>query len=273
MISDDSKLLQISEIEERMGVIGKAFATCETHGRYVAVSSSRFETASGCPACAQIRRETAEREQAAAQRASDAAERLARKLGAAMIPRRFAGKSFDDYRASNPRQARILETCRDYAAQFPANAKAGRCLLLLGKPGTGKTHLAAAIAEHVISQHGLAAVYRTVSSILQFIKGSYDHASDYSEAEAYAALAEPDLLIIDEIGATKPTEFELAVIFQIINSRYEDMLPTIVVSNLEPDELKAAIGDRCIDRLREGGGKALVFGWESMRPEIGRAEK
>ena len=79
-------------------------------------------------------------------------------------------------------------------------------------------------------------------------------------------------VILDEIGASKekPSDFELATLFTIINSRYEEMRPTVIVTNLPPKELPAAIGDRCVDRLRENGGIVLGFDWESAR---GRMER
>ncbi len=136
---------------------------------------------------------------------------------------------------------------------------------MTGTPGTGKTHLAAAIAGHVIASHNATAVYRTVGGLLQFIKGSYGPQAEYTEAEAFASLVEPSLLIIDEVGATKPTEFELATLFAVINGRYEAQLPTIVISNIDAKELGAVLGDRSVDRLREGRGIGLVFEGASAR--------
>lgn len=263
-MTSDAVNLSIDPLERRFGVVAKELATCPEHGQYAAIIRKHCQAPSGCPVCAEIRRRDQEQAEQEALRQKAAAERMERKLGAAMIPKRFQGKSFDGYRTETQKQAKYLATCKGYAEDFRTNYDAGRCLLLLGKPGTGKTHLATAIADHVIRQHGATAVYRTVAGILQHIKGSYG-SSDYTEAEAFASFVEPHLLVIDEVGATKPTEYEQATIFQVINGRYEEQKPTVVVSNLGPDGLAACLGDRCMDRLREGGGMALVFDWESAR--------
>lgn len=260
--------LSIDSLESRFGVVAKQLAKCDEHGEYAAIITKYSQSPSACPQCSEIRqrardeqiqREEAEKHQAAM---------LERKLGASLIPRRFQGKTFDQFHAGTPKQRKVLATCQAYAENFRDNYDAGRCLILLGKPGTGKTHLAASIADHVIRSASASAVYRTVSGILTYIKGSYDRDVEYSEAEAFASLVKPALLIIDEVGATKPTEFEQATLFQIINGRYEEQKPTVVISNLDPHELPAALGERCVDRLREGGGIALVFDWKSVRSEV-----
>lgn len=258
--------LSINDIERRiLGVVSKAPASCGEHGEYAAITSKHSSTPSGCPKCAEIKQREQDEIDQLAQRDKFAAEALQRKLGSALIPFRFKDRSFDGYKATSPQQEKALSVCREYAENFKSHYDAGRCLLLLGNAGTGKTHLAAAIANHVMLGSAATAVYRTLGGILQYIKGSYDKASDYSEAEAFARLITPSLLIIDEIGATKPTEFELASLFQIINGRYEDQLPTIVISNLPAKELPAAMGERCVDRLREAGGIAVGFDWKSAR--------
>lgn len=243
-------------------------ASCEAHGdfeqRITKILGKDFSSI--CPQCSSERKAKQEEEERQA-RARMAAHRLSERLGAAMIPPRFAGKSFDDYLAESDKQKKALSACMDYAARFPEHAKAGRCLLMFGKPGTGKTHLAAAIANDAISS-GDTAVYRTVGGIIQSIKATYDHSSGKTEAEVMAAMVDADLLVIDEVGATKTTEFELAVLFAIVNGRYENVRPTIIVSNLMPDELPAAMGERCVDRLREGGGIALIFDWSSARAKV-----
>lgn len=261
--------LSIDPLEVRFGVLEKKLATCGEHGDYVAIVSKHRPTQSGCPSCAEAAQRAADAAEQDAIAAKFAADSLKAKLGNALIPKRFAEKTFAQYMAKTQGQQKALATCHEYAENFAAHYRAGRCMLLLGKPGTGKTHLASAIAWHVMTQSSATAVYRTVGGILQYIKGSYDGRATYTEADAFSSLIKPNLLIIDEVGATKPTEFEQATLFAIINGRYEEQRPTVVVSNLMPAELAPVLGERSIDRLREGGGIALVFDWKSVRGEIG----
>jgi DNA replication protein DnaC len=258
--------LTISEIERKFcGVLTKEAASCELHGPFVSVTSRNSERASRCPVCADEAQRLRDDSDAVEQAAKAKARRLELRLGASMIPARFAGKSFTDYRCTSKQQEINLSTCRGYAQHFTSHAAAGRCLSLLGNPGTGKTHLAAAIARHLINRLGVTAVYRTVGSLLQYVKGSYDRGADYTEAAAFASLVEPGLLIIDEVGATKPTEFEQATLFAVINGRYEELRPTVVISNLMPADLREVLGERSFDRLSEADGIVLVFDWESAR--------
>lgn len=257
--------LTVAPLEAKFGIVSKELAVCAEHGEYAAIFRKGNETPTGCPACADARQREHDAEAQKAMFAKHAAERMERKLGAALIPARFRDRTFESYIATEPKQVKALTICRDYAENFAEHFKAGRCLLLLGNVGTGKTHLATAIANHIMRATTATAVYRTVGGILQHIKGSYDRDSEYSEADAFAAYTKPSLLIIDEVGATKPTEFELASLFNIINGRYEEQLPTVVISNLPAGELSGALGERCVDRLREGGGIAVGFDWQSAR--------
>ncbi|WP_448647109.1 ATP-binding protein [Pseudomonas mohnii] len=247
-------------------------AECETHGAYEQKVFPLLgkELKSGCPECGRKIREEAEE----AERANKAMElhmAMERKLGAALIPKRFVSKTLDGYVATTLEQRKALNTCRRYAAEFLQIAESGRCLLLLGKPGTGKTHLSVAIANEIMATTTATAVYRTVGAILQSIRASYDRATEQTESQILSSLISPSLLILDEIGVSKekPSDFELTTLFAIINGRYEEQRPTIIVSNLSAQALPDAIGERCVDRLREGGVIVQPFEWESQRGKEG----
>lgn len=247
-------------------------AECEKHGQFeqrVTVILDR-EFKGSCPECQRL----ADLERESTANAKQAIERrlaIATKLGAALIPKRFAEKTLDGYRADSQGQGRALKICRRYVEVFDEIQRTGRCLMLLGQPGTGKTHLGAAMANDLMRNTQATAVYRTVGAVLQAIRATYDRNSDQSEADILSSLIEPSLLVLDEVGVSKeqPSDFELTTLFAIINGRYEQMRPTVVISNLSGDQLPMAMGERCVDRLREGGGVVVPFDWESQRGKEG----
>ncbi len=249
----------LSDIESRFGAIGKEPAHCEQHGDYIAVIRKGGER-TGCPTCR-------EEERAEEDRLRKLEQFVYAHRPRAKIPRRFEGKTFANYSAKNDGQSKALEVCAGYADDFGDHLKAGRCMLMLGKVGTGKTHLAVAIANFLIHERGISAIYRTVGGIIDEIRSTYDGGKG-GEAEIMKILVGSDLLVLDEVGATKATDFELATLFRIINGRYEQCLPAIIVSNLGPKELPPALGERCVDRLRENGGLLVPFDWESARSGV-----
>lgn len=180
------------------------------------------------------------------------------------IPMRFQKRSFENYEAKEAGQEKALRVANAYADDWAGVMERGTCLIFSGNAGTGKTHLACAIANAVMGK-GYSALYTTVSDALRSIKRAYDKDSNISESEAIAALAEPRLLILDEVGGDAGTEHTKIMLFDVMNKRYENMRPTIVLTNLDAPALRDYFGDRITDRLREGGGKMIAFTWNSHR--------
>ncbi len=253
-------------------------ADCEKHGAFEQKVTMLLGKAlrSHCPECARIAKEEREA-RAEAEQALNVRLAISRKLGDSLIPKRFADRSLSNYKAEHKGQAEALRFCRHYVKTFgneqdPKSIRgSGRCMVLLGKPGTGKTHLGAGMANDLMRSTSHSAVYRTVGSILQAIRATYDRSSEATEASILASLIEPSLLVLDEVGVSKeqPSDFELTTLFAIINGRYEQVKPTVVISNLSPEQLPVAMGERCVDRLREGGMIVVPFEWESHRGKEG----
>jgi len=109
-----------------------------------------------------------------------------------------------------------------------------------------------------------------VMRIIRAIKRTWSKESDMSEDELLRLYTSRDLLIIDEVGLQYGTDAEKIILFDILNTRYERMLPTILLSNLTPAQISDAIGERLTDRMVEGGGTELIFNWESYRKQKGQ---
>ena len=181
------------------------------------------------------------------------------------IPERFKGCTLQNYEPVNDDAKRVLRVCQAYASKWPERLQKGGGLVMCGKPGTGKNHLALAIARHAITEHQSSAIFTTALKIAREYKSTWSKNSTRTEDEVIRQFTKPDLLIIDEVGVQFGSEAEKMIMFEIINTRYERMKPTILISNQSKDELSAFIGERVIDRMNDGGGCTLAFTWDSYR--------
>lgn len=255
----------MNTVKNLFEVLATETRVCDKHGEYESqlIKIASRESWSPCTKCMEETRQAENLERQKKDQEEMLRRSIERRLGNACIPPRFQSKGFDSYIANTKDQQKALAKCKRYADQFKENFENGRSLLLLGSVGTGKTHLANAIANQIITELGYTVLYSTVGSMLRFIRSSFSD-SELSESEAYSTFTQPHLLIIDEIGVQKASEFELTALFDIINERYEKLFPTIIISNHGPKELANYLGDRVVDRLREGGS-VILFEWESER--------
>lgn len=249
-------------------------AHCDTHGEYQRLvldgampgwdgTVHEFAVRGSCPKCKQSR-VNAERE------AADALEKASRVLArdrmlkASGVPARFASATFDGYRVASREQQIAVGTCRKFATDFPRFRESGRSIVMSGLPGTGKTHLGCAIVTTVIEQHGMTARYATVSDMLRRIKETYNRDSIARESDVIADFVGVDLLVLDEIGVQNGTEHEKTLMFEVLDGRYRQLGPTILISNLTAQQLEDFVGQRVMDRYHECG-TVLAFDWPSHR--------
>lgn len=257
------------EVSKMIQDLDIATHNCDQHGEYqsqhVKLRSTQFWTT--CPQCADKDNKGDEQKIIDDINAGRRQAVMNNTMQRAAIPPRFMDRRFANYRATCPNSAKALETVREYAENFADSLASGRSLILMGTVGTGKTHLAASAAHALIAQ-GYTAVFTSVLSAVRSVKETYGHGATQTERQAINALIAPDLLIIDEVGVQFGSATEEMILFEIINGRYEQMKPTIIISNLAMGPLKEYLGERVFDRLREGGGKAVVFNWDSHRAKV-----
>lgn len=245
----------VSSGEVRMG-------NCDHHGSFD--SRNVFGRVwSKCPACVS-EQNAIERAEMAEKEAKQRTDAWERRVGMAGIPERFKSRTLASYQADSSEQKKALEFAKGYAESFGDSLKSGRSAIFCGIPGTGKTHLAVGIALAVMAKNRTAA-FTTVQRLVRRVKDSWRNGADESEGQIIALFVDVDLLILDEIGVQFGTEFEKNLLFDVINERYENSRPTLLLSNLDVDGVKRFLGERVFDRLREGGGKAIAFTWKSYR--------
>ncbi len=219
------------------------------------VCGRTFQNASGCAECDQVALQAEKRHEEERRAAAFVnAQRIAE------IPIRYRSAALSPFPLTAPGQKEVLAHANAFVSAAGKNSPG---LVLVGKVGSGKTYLACAILNAFL-QNGLTGQFLTVMQALRRIKETWVKDSEKSEQQAIRTLIVPDLLILDEVGVQLGTEIEHLHLSEIVNGRYNAMRPTILISNLTMPEFTTLVGERVVDRFREGG-TVLVFDWPSLR--------
>ena len=183
----------------------------------------------------------------------------ARLLEAARIPRRYRHCELSNFEHEGPFHSLVkahMASLR-FVAEFPLE-KDG--LLLVGPVGCGKTHLAVGIAKELISQKNTACLFYDYRELLKEIQNSYNATVQVTEMEVLRPVFEAEVLVLDELGAAKPTEWVWDTVSHILNTRYNDKRTTIITTNYADlpqgkpvsDVARAASEETLGDRIGEG---------------------
>jgi DNA replication protein DnaC len=241
--------------------------SCDKHGNYESKAfgiGSRIMHWTRCPTCNQ---EKQAEESAAAER-KESEQRQARieaRMSRAGIPLRYRTKDFASYIADTDGKEKARAAAMEFANNFAQHRRRGTVAVFSGLPGTGKSHLAIAIAQQVM-QHGTA-LYSSAIDAVRMIRDTWRRDSEQTESQVLHMLSTIDLLVLDEVGVQYGTEAEQVSLFDIIDKRYRDLMPTILLTNQNKAGMKTFLGDRSFDRLREGG-IWVTFDWESQRSKM-----
>lgn len=255
--------MAVGEVAGMMLDLGTREFECQKHGKYTATGRKllKREVWSVCPGCTSDReaQEQADREQ----RAIDLAKaEMEAKLEQVAVPARFVGKTLDNFHADTEPQKYALTVARDYLENFDTYAKRGEGLIFSGMPGTGKSHVAGAILQALLPRR--VGLYTTCMGIIRSVRGTWRKDSERSEGEVLRMLRAVPLLVVDEIGVQYGTDGEQTILFDVLDGRYREMQPTILLTNQDRAGLKQFIGERAYDRLTETS-RWIPFDWPSYR--------
>jgi DNA replication protein DnaC len=151
-----------------------------------------------------------------------------RLLERAEIPPRYLGRGFDAFAPQHPLQEKALRTSVEYVETYPATEQG---LIFVGPCGVGKTHLSVAILQTLIEERQIRARFVDETEFLRRLQYSYNPNTPETEKELLSPLMQADLLVWDDLGTGRPTEWAKETIRTVINYRYTNRRHTVFTTN------------------------------------------
>jgi DNA replication protein DnaC len=186
--------------------------------------------------------------------------RAGKLLEHAGIPARYENCEFSDYRTdANPALAAAKISTDKWANEYPLDK---RGLLLIGPRGVGKTHLSIAALKQLLRK-GVTCSFVDYRELLKRIQNSYNPSVQATELEVLRPIFESEVVVLDDLGAVKPSEWVWDTVSLVLNTRYNDNLTTIITTNFEDGPARKmsvtgpqaaareeTLGDRIGERMR-----------------------
>jgi DNA replication protein DnaC len=174
--------------------------------------------------------------------------RSGRRIAQARIPERYMHCSLDeyvpDYGGPNRSFSAALLQARQFVKAYPFETN-GNGLLLTGSIGVGKTHLAVGVLQALVAERGAKGLFYDYRDLLKQVQNSYNRNVQATELEVLQPVFDAEVLVLDELGASKPTDWVWDTVAHILNTRYNDRRTTIITTNYD------RIGERMRSRLQE----------------------
>jgi len=156
------------------------------------------------------------------------------RVAAARIPKRYRHCSLDSYetgfRGADPSMRQAQLTARRFVEAYPVETD-GKGLLITGSIGVGKTHLAVGLLLALVEEKGAQALFYDYRELLKQIQHSYNAQVNSTELDVLRPVFEAEVLVLDELGAQKPTDWVWDTVALILNTRYNDKRTTIITTN------------------------------------------
>ena len=202
--------------------------------------------------------------------------RATRMLERAHIPRRYEHCSLDSYIVSGSRGddhtlAGAHFRARKFVENFHLKAP-GTGLLFTGSVGVGKTHLAVGILKKLIEENGVQGIFCDYRELLKEVQNSYNQNVAATEMQVLKPIFEADVLVLDELGASKPSEWVWDTVAHVLNTRYNDLKTTIITtnySNLRPLDAEAAPAKESQPDTPAGDAARAAMKKETLGERIG----
>ena len=250
-----------------MKLIDGPVANCDIHGEWVTRHLVRPDgkpllRGVHCPKCSKVEAEKRQAEEEAREVVARQA-RIESKFAQSGIPASFVDRTLENFIADTDEKCEALDACMRFAAGFDRAVKRGTSLIFLGNVGAGKTHLAVAIAQ-VVMQRGYTVMYETAYEMVTRLRNSMRQDAKVSGSDLLDMYGSIDLLVLDEFGLQASTDDVKGHLTNVLDKRYRNGKPTILISNFDAKAFVEYVGDRVADRLREIA-TAVMFPWESGR--------